>query len=665
MATAENMSPRRLRVFAFDPGTANQYQNRRIREITVVIPWEMDPLRINELCTGPIGEYLEVIDYDPASEAFYQAINLNDPEVLLNDGIEPSEENPKFHQQMVYAIAMYTIHNFERALGRVALWSDREHDDDGEYKESYVQRLRIYPHALREANAYYDAEKKALLFGYFSVGDHNRNLLPGSTIFTCLSQDIITHETCHALLDGLHPRFIEPSNSDQLALHEGFSDIVAILQHFSFRNVLMDQLSKSSGNLQQDNLLGALAQEFGQALGRGGALRNALGRYVDGVWTLTVPDAATLRSLQGVHERGSVLVAAVFNAFLQIYRDGSADLIRIATQGTGVLPEGALAPDLVSRLADEASTAASHVLKMCIRALDYCPPVDVDFGDYLRAIITADHDLYPEDERNYRRAIIESFTAWGIAPRDVTIVTEQSLLWPTLREVAQDQLDGSVDAFLGNLELAFLQPMLAMDLLRKSEHTDSAKEFIDKLTEDARRIAALLNDSSRKKKRKHTALEIDNILTRNLLELGLSADRQVEHAARRFYSRLFWGLIEYSNDFDNLAKLLGLSRSNTVPLSIERSKLTGNPEFHIETVRMANRVGSRGQIEREYVVEIIQARKGYFDSEVQKKIDLGTVRSKKPEQDFVYRTGCTLLIDARSFEIRRIIRTQYLSLIHI
>src|SRR5690349_3636968 len=29
----------------------------------------------------------------------------------------------------------------------------------------YVHRLHIYPHAMREANAYYSPEKKALLFG--------------------------------------------------------------------------------------------------------------------------------------------------------------------------------------------------------------------------------------------------------------------------------------------------------------------------------------------------------------------------------------------------------------------------------------------------------------------------------------------------------------------
>ncbi len=30
------------------------------------------------------------------------------------------------------------------------------------------------------------------------------------------------------------------------------------------------------------------------------------------------------------------------------------------------------------------------MLNTCIRALDYCPPVDITFGDYLRAIITAE-----------------------------------------------------------------------------------------------------------------------------------------------------------------------------------------------------------------------------------------------------------------------------------
>jgi hypothetical protein len=123
-------------------------------------------------------------------------------------------------------------------------------------------------------------------------------------------------------------------------------------------------------------------------------------------------------------------VAAVFDAFLAIYRRRVEDLYRIATSGTGVLPDGELHPDLVNRLASEAAKAANHVLQMCIRALDYCPPVDITFGDYLRAIITADSDLVRDDDFGYRIAFIEAFRRRGIYPRSVRTLSVDSLRWP-------------------------------------------------------------------------------------------------------------------------------------------------------------------------------------------------------------------------------------------
>src|SRR5262249_47763420 len=115
----------------------------------------------------PVGEYVEVIDHDPASRCFYEPVDLNEGFILAEDGLMPSESNPQFHQQMVYAVTMRTIRNFERALGRLALWSPRRRRTPSGLVEDFVQRLRIYPHALREANAYYSPEKKALLLGYF------------------------------------------------------------------------------------------------------------------------------------------------------------------------------------------------------------------------------------------------------------------------------------------------------------------------------------------------------------------------------------------------------------------------------------------------------------------------------------------------------------------
>ena len=102
--------------------------------ITVQVPFE--PLR-----PGPIGERIEVIDYDPAAGRFYTPVDLDQPHVLAQDGLPPSESDPRFHQQMVYAVVATTLGIFERALGRRIGW------------RLGGRKLRIYPHGAAEANA--------------------------------------------------------------------------------------------------------------------------------------------------------------------------------------------------------------------------------------------------------------------------------------------------------------------------------------------------------------------------------------------------------------------------------------------------------------------------------------------------------------------------------
>jgi hypothetical protein len=420
-----------LRAYAFDPSLDTVLDTAVLNQATLKVPWEVGPDGKDLLQPGPVGEYVEIIDYDPASESFYAPVDLNHPHVLAHDGLAPSEGNPQFHQQMVYAVTMTTLGHFERALGRLALWSSRR-EVNGKRVDEYVPRLRIYPHALREANAYYSPVKKALLFGYFpaSAADPGRSL-PGGTVFTCLSHDIVAHETTHALLDGIHPRFSESSNPDVLAFHEAFADMVALFQHFTYPEALRHQIAKTRGDLGKQSLLGELAQQFGEAIGRYGALRSAIGGInpLTRQWEPAVPDPGALYTVMEAHDRGAILVAAVFDAFLSIYKHRIADLLRIATSGTGVLPEGEISPDLVNRLAQEASKSAQHVLTMCIRALDYCPPVDLTFGEYLRALLTADEDIVPDDDLGYRIAVIEAFRRRGIYPRDVRTLSLDSLRW--------------------------------------------------------------------------------------------------------------------------------------------------------------------------------------------------------------------------------------------
>ena len=184
-----NPAQRLLRVYAFDPSRGARFENK----LTVKIPYE-------SLKRGPHGRKVAVIDYDASNDRYYEGINLDAAAVLGQNGLEPSETNPQFHQQMVYAVAMDTIRRFETALGREIHWRP----DHQPGRPPFHGVLKIYPHAFQEANAFYDPTMRALVFGYFlaNAADAGTNL-PGQIVFTCLSHDIVVHETTHAILDGI------------------------------------------------------------------------------------------------------------------------------------------------------------------------------------------------------------------------------------------------------------------------------------------------------------------------------------------------------------------------------------------------------------------------------------------------------------------------------
>jgi len=390
---------RPLKIFAFDPMRGRAPLNTLVLEVA------------NEpLLPGPHGARVRVIDYDGGNQCFYEPVDLNDPAILMQDGLEPTESDPRFHQQMVYAVTTKVLENFDKALGRKITF-------DGD------RPLTLFPHAFRGANAFYDPTDRAVRFGYFKADRENPGEnLPGQTVFTCLSHDIITHEVTHAVVHRLREFFLLPTNEDVLAFHEGFSDIVAIFQHFSFQAVLRDLIQRTRTDLRSPSELVTLASQFGYATGKGEALRSALDEER--------PNPKLYETMTEPHERGSILVAAVFDAFFTSYQARIEDLIRVATGGTGRLPEGDLHPDLVNRIAREASRTAESILTMCIRAFEYLPPVDIRFGDYLRALVTADYDLVAEEGFEQRRAMIEAFRERGIYPDYVPSLAEDSLLWP-------------------------------------------------------------------------------------------------------------------------------------------------------------------------------------------------------------------------------------------
>jgi len=386
---------RKLRIIAQDPAVKRK---GKLLTASVDVPAET-------LAPGPWGYRVHVIDYDASTRKLYRPPKLDpngrfaDPYATASD--ETLMSDPGFHAQNAYAIVMRTLARFEQALGRRVSWGFRGH------------QLNVAPHAFADANAFYSEHDQALLFGYF----------PGrkGTVFSCLSHDVVAHETTHALLDGIRQRYTDPSSPDQAGFHEGFSDVVALLSVFALKDVVRAALDHgdaagaaaagSSGRLiaskfltperLRRSILFGLAEQMGEEMSavRGRALRKSA-ELKPSKEHVNAPE------FMEPHRRGEILVAAMLNAFIGVWSKRMRSL--------GEVRRGHLDRE---RVVEEGANAADYLLTMSIRALDYCTPVHVEYCDFLSALLTADHELRPDDSTfGFRAQLRESFKAFGLPP---------------------------------------------------------------------------------------------------------------------------------------------------------------------------------------------------------------------------------------------------------
>jgi hypothetical protein len=438
---------RPLKAFAFDPSRGRLLGNQM--QLTV---------RYEQLDPGPVvrdmfaWDGIAIIDYDMSNGVYYEPVDLEDPKILVRGGLDPIEADPRFHQQMVYAVVTDTIQHFEAALGRRIHWRRATRRDKGRIPQEDIYTLNIFPHAMELPNAFYSAKAHGILFGYFRASTTNPgHNLPGQIVYTCLSHDIVVHETTHAIIDGLRQHFTEQTNPDVAAFHEAFADLAALFRHFSHQETLLDAFQKAGGMLfrpaltehglprrdetpgiraevAQENplvLLAGLAQQFAEATGRGRVLRSrTMGSR---------PNAKDIQNVFEPHDRGSILVAAVFDAYVTTYLRRTADLFQIYRAGGSTVGIDLPYP-LARLLAEEASRWAEQFFSVCVRALDYCPPVDITFGDFLRAVITSDFDLHPTDKSGLRDAFMQSFRIRGIVP-EASFFSDTAIAWPMAKDL--------------------------------------------------------------------------------------------------------------------------------------------------------------------------------------------------------------------------------------
>jgi hypothetical protein len=307
---------------------------------TRVLMWKQDP----------------TVDEIGTRKAFLPGLILDGPRdarIASGAGIDPVAPNafgdfvaqpdtPQFDAVHTFAVVRQTLTMYQRALSAAGAemplpWQWNSSVD--------TAPLQIFPHGLPNVmNAFYSRTQTCLKFGDFiPTGQKER-------VYTCRSFDIVSHETGHAVLDGLKPNWLLADNPPQTGgLHEAFGDLTAIFLALSQLDQCEAVIAQTKAKLHDKTFLADIAEQFGLSLGTTTGLRNADN-------DLTMSQAGT-----EVHALSQVFTGAIYDILADLFafernpalEDDAAVLHRVGAYLRGLVLRGLIAaPDRGATYAD-------------------------------------------------------------------------------------------------------------------------------------------------------------------------------------------------------------------------------------------------------------------------------------------------------------------------
>ncbi|WP_163993386.1 hypothetical protein [Pyxidicoccus caerfyrddinensis] len=403
---------------------------------------------------GPVSPRVAVLDLDASTGRLRRGARFQSSEQEGTPGTfllkDPKQlDAADVIQVSVFGAVLRTMEMFEEddALGRKVCWA---------FEGS---QLLVVPQAGEWANAFYQRESRSLQFFYF-----RHPLLSGrgeERIYTCHSQDIIAHETAHAVLDGILPDLYHALSPQALALHEAVADLTAALAAFRCRPLVRQVLRTQGGSIASSGAFSAIGEQFGQALGNKSHLRDLLNQK-----TLKPIDGGkpedVVTSLEP-HALSEVLSGTLYSVLLRLHealkdefaRKRQARMSLVApTETARQTPEDAPEPPLAHQgfVAEDAwqearrrvsgkalAVATSRFKRSLYRGLDYLPPGEVSFADLGRAILAADEAAHP-DSGEPRAWLCQEFVRRGIVKHPVELRARTNFAHPSLSRVDLDTL---------------------------------------------------------------------------------------------------------------------------------------------------------------------------------------------------------------------------------
>lgn len=381
----------KLPIMVQDPLTA-----RTIKTVTAKIPVEFFESDGDYFLNGPVTEKIAILDFEPETGKLREGAVFKFPEADEEFG---SYENlrfrrdikdfysPKFMQVSVFSTVLRILRSFEKkeTLGHSLKWAFDS------------PQILVVPDAGEWANAYYQRASNSLQF--FSFDSKKR---PGTRVYTCLSRDIVAHETGHAIIDGIAPDLLDSCTPQSLAIHEALADITAVLSAFESRILRTHVLVETNGSIKEASNFTIIAEEFGDEIKaeREGGLRSLTNtKNFD-------PKSEDYVSGVDPHDLSEVLSGALYSVMVQIHEDLRNQLSKEAPYVNDKNPRFTSAVMALK-------LAARRFKRMVFRALDYLPPGNISFADYARALMAVDYIAYPEDGK-MRKWVSDEFLARSI-----------------------------------------------------------------------------------------------------------------------------------------------------------------------------------------------------------------------------------------------------------
>lgn len=268
----------------------------------------------------------------------------------------------EFDQVNSFYYATFTLRMYERYAQRSLPWS---------FKDDLII---IDPHSGLGGNAYYSELDHMLGFNGFQDGNEQ--------VQSSQSADIVSHETGHAILDGIRDLYNESFGLGSNAFHESFGDMTAVLVALHDDSLIKRLLDWTKGNLRIDNFISAVAEQVTNRLqargetiqGRTVYLRNALNKFTDIPFDQlpSSPANPDLELSREKHNYSRLFTGAFYEILAAIYeqmRQSPTD--QIAIHGTR---------DIVGNL--------------LTTAIELGPVCELTFADMAQAFLAADNLLY-------------------------------------------------------------------------------------------------------------------------------------------------------------------------------------------------------------------------------------------------------------------------------